>query len=110
MTDSGRSLTLAILAAIGLPFADTVSLASDYGTLDIFPAAISSLPAILIFGPSSAKRRVGLDPHRIYHQRVAFVMAVRIARTACCAGARRVDPDSGLAGTSTSVTGNGSDA
>jgi uncharacterized membrane protein YhaH (DUF805 family) len=46
--DSGRSLTLAMLAAVALPFADAASLASDYGALDIVLAAISSLPSLLI--------------------------------------------------------------
>jgi uncharacterized membrane protein YhaH (DUF805 family) len=47
--DNGRSLTLAMLAAVALPFADAATLASDYGALDTAPVAISRLPAILIF-------------------------------------------------------------
>lgn len=46
--DGGRSLTLAILAAIAPPFAGAAALASDYGTLHIVPAAVSALPAALI--------------------------------------------------------------
>lgn len=47
--DSGRSLTLAVPAAVALPFAEAAALAAEYGALDIVPAAVSSLPAILIF-------------------------------------------------------------
>jgi hypothetical protein len=46
--DSGRSPALAMLAAVALPFADAASLAFNYGALDIVPAAITSLPGILI--------------------------------------------------------------
>jgi uncharacterized membrane protein YhaH (DUF805 family) len=73
--DNGRSLTLAMLAAVALPFADAATLASDYGALDTAPVAISRLPAILIFctwtglmwyiyrlPSSSGANRFGLPP------------------------------------------------
>jgi uncharacterized membrane protein YhaH (DUF805 family) len=48
--DGGRSLTLAILAAIAPPFAGAAALASDYGALHIVPAAVGALPAALMLG------------------------------------------------------------
>jgi hypothetical protein len=45
--DNGRSLTLAIPAAVAPPFAEAASLASDYGALDIVLAAVNGFPAIL---------------------------------------------------------------